>query len=82
MYALAATRIKDGVLNRDPKDITLTLYFLEGNSKKSMTFIKGDLDKLESSLIEKIKEIEKSEFKCSGNILCKNCEYKMLCGVN
>ncbi len=82
MYALAATRIKDEVLNRDPKDITLTLYFLDGNSKKSMTFTKDSLDELENSLIEKIEEIEKSDFKCSGNILCKNCEYKMLCGVN
>jgi len=82
MYALAATRIKDDVLSRDPKDIALTLYFLEGNTKKSMTFTKGDLDALEDSLIEKIEEIEKSEFKCSGNILCKNCEYKMLCSVN
>ncbi|OGH37883.1 MAG: hypothetical protein A3B44_03780, partial [Candidatus Levybacteria bacterium RIFCSPLOWO2_01_FULL_38_21] len=81
MYALAATRIKDEVLNRDPKDITLTLYFLEGDTKKSMTFTKGDLDTLENRLIEKIEEIEKSEFKCSGNILCKNCEYKMLCQV-
>jgi len=80
MYALAATRIKDEVLNRDPKNITLTLYFLEGNTKKTMTFTKGSLDALENSLIEKIEEIEKSEFKCSGNILCKNCEYKMLCG--
>lgn len=82
MYALAATRIKDEVLNRDPKDITLTLYFLEGNTKKSMTFTKGDLDKLEDSLIEKITEIEQSDFKCSGNILCKNCEYKILCSAN
>ena len=82
MYALAATRIKDEVLNRDPKDITLTLHFLEGNTKKSMTFTKGDLNALENSLIEKIEEIEKSEFKCSGNILCKNCEYKILCNVS
>jgi len=82
MYALAATRIKDEVLNRDPKDITLTLYFLDGNSKKSMTFTKDDLDALENSLIEKITEIEQSDFKCSGNILCKNCEYKILCSAN
>ena len=59
MYALAATRIKDEVLNRDPKDITLTLYFLEGNTKKSMTFTKGDLDKLEDSLIEKLLRLNK-----------------------
>lgn len=82
MYALAATRIKDEVLNRDPKDITLTLYFLEGDTKKSMTFAKDKLDELENDLIEKITEIEQSDFKCSGNILCKNCEYKILCSTN
>lgn len=81
MYALAATRVKDNILNRDPKDITLTLHFLEGNTKKSMNFKQEDLDKLELDLIEKISEIEKSDFKCSKNILCANCEYKMLCQV-
>ncbi len=79
IYALAATRVKDNILNRKPEDVTLTLYFLEGNSKKTMTFKKEELDKLEDELIEKITEIENSDFKCSGNVLCLNCEYKMLC---
>jgi DNA helicase-2/ATP-dependent DNA helicase PcrA len=79
MYALAATRVKDPILNRRPEDITLTLHFLEGNTKKTMNFKQEDLDKLENDLIEKIKEIEKSDFKCSGNRLCVNCEYKILC---
>lgn len=81
IYALAATRIRDDVLNRNPKDITLTLHFLDKNTKKSMSFEKEDLDKLEKELIEKIDEIEKSDFKCSGNVLCVNCEYKILCQV-
>lgn len=82
MYALAATKVKDNILNRKPEDITLTLHFLEGNTKKSMTFTKEDLENLENELIEKIEEIEKSEFKCSKNVLCINCEYKMLCNHN
>jgi len=81
IYALAATKVKDAILNKDPKDITLTLHFLEGNTRKSMSFKQEDLDKLEDELIEKINEIEKSDFKCSGNVLCINCEYKMLCNV-
>ncbi|HKC14717.1 MAG TPA: PD-(D/E)XK nuclease family protein, partial [Patescibacteria group bacterium] len=81
MYALAATKVKDEILSKNPKDITLTLHFLEGNTKKSMNFNQEDLDKLEDELIEKISEIEKSDFKCSGNVLCINCEYKMLCSV-
>ncbi|MDP2638033.1 MAG: ATP-dependent DNA helicase [Candidatus Levybacteria bacterium] len=82
MYALAATRIKDNIFNRNPNDITLTLHFLEGNTKKSMTFKQEDLDKLEDDLIAKIAEIEKSDFKCSKNVLCINCEYKILCNTN
>ena len=81
IYALAASRVKDPIFNRDPKDITLTLQFLDGNTKNSMNFTKADLDKLEDELIEKINEIEKSNFKCSGSVLCINCEYKMLCRV-
>ncbi len=82
MYALAATKIKDDVLNRDPKNITLTLHFLEGNTKKSMSFTQEHMENLENKLIEKIEEIEKSDFACSGNVLCKNCEYKILCSTN
>ena len=82
MYALAATRVKDNILNRRPEDITLTLHFLEANTKKSMNFKQEDLNKLEDGLIEKISEIENSDFKCSKNILCINCEYKILCNTN
>ena len=44
-----------------------------------MKFEKKDLEQLENDLINKIEEIEKSDFKCSGSVLCINCEYKMLC---
>lgn len=81
MYALAATQIKDSIFNRDPKDITLTLHFLEGNIKKSMNFKQEDLNKLEDDLITKISEIEKSDFKCSKNMLCVKCEYRILCSA-
>jgi DNA helicase II / ATP-dependent DNA helicase PcrA len=79
IYALAATKIKDEIFNHKPEEITLTLHFLEGNTKKSMSFTKADLEKFEEELIEKIKEIENSDFKCSGNVLCLNCEYRILC---
>ncbi len=81
MYALAATRVKDAILNQDPKNITLTLHFLEKNTKKTMNFKQEDLDKLEYELIEKIAEIEKSDFACSKGVICNRgtCEYRMLC---
>jgi len=46
-----------------------------------MNFTKENLTKLEDELIEKIEEIEKSDFKCSGNVLCLNCEYRLLCNT-
>jgi len=82
MYALAATKVRDPVLNRHPGRISVAIHFLEGNKRKSMNFTKDDLGKLENDLLDKIKEIEQSDFLCSKNILCKNCEYKMLCSTN
>jgi DNA helicase II / ATP-dependent DNA helicase PcrA len=79
IYALAATKVKDLISGKNPDDITLTLYFLEQGNKKSLEFESEELGKFEDELIEKIKEIESSDFKCSGNMLCKNCEFKMLC---
>jgi ATP-dependent DNA helicase UvrD/PcrA len=81
IYALAANRINEPVFNKSPEDITLTLYFLEINKRKSMKFKKEELEKFEDDLILKIEEIEKSDFKCSKNVLCKNCEYKILCNT-
>ena len=81
IYALAATKVKDELFNRKPENITLTLHFLEGNTKKQMSFSQEDLDKFENELIDKIKEIENSDFKCSGNVLCVNCEFKILCSA-
>ncbi len=81
IYALAATKINDELLNRKPEAITLTLHFIEAGTKKSMHFTKQDLKRYENELLEKIKEIERSDFKCSKNILCKKCEYKILCNA-
>ena len=81
MYALAATKVNDPVLNKSPDDIKLSIYFLDGNKSKSMSFTKEDLSVLEKDLMNKVEEIEKSKFKCSRNIICENCEYKMLCNT-
>ncbi|HYK08624.1 MAG TPA: ATP-dependent DNA helicase [Candidatus Eisenbacteria bacterium] len=79
IYALASTRVKDALLHQDPENITLTLYFLEDNTKASMVFTKKDLEDLENTLIDKVTEIEKSNFACSKSPLCSACEYVMLC---
>lgn len=81
MYALAANRVKDEIFNAEPNRIKLTLHFLEKNTKRSLNFSEKDLNSLEDDLIAKAREIESSDFKCSGSVLCINCEYKMLCNT-
>jgi DNA helicase-2/ATP-dependent DNA helicase PcrA len=78
-YALAANEVKDKTLDKKPEDIILSLYYLEKNLKFTTTRTKEQLDVAKELILEKVKEIENSDFKCSGSIFCKNCEYKMLC---
>jgi ATP-dependent DNA helicase UvrD/PcrA len=78
-YALAATEVKDGILGKDPSDVLLTLYYLEADKKISTTRTRADLEKAKEDILTKVKEIETSDFHCSHSIICKNCEYAMLC---
>ncbi len=78
-YALAATEVKDDIFNKTPDDIVLTLYYLEANQKISTTRSKEELESAKERILKIVSEIETSDFKCSGGMQCKNCEYKMLC---
>lgn len=78
-YALAATEIKEGVLGKNPSDIQLTLYYLEEDKKISTTRTKEDLEKAKAAILATVEEIQTSNFTCSHSILCKTCEYQMLC---
>lgn len=81
IYALAATKVKDTILNHDVENITVTLHFLGDATKESMTFTSDYMTNLEEKLLKDIEKIEKSDFTCSKSILCTSgtCEYKMLC---
>jgi DNA helicase-2/ATP-dependent DNA helicase PcrA len=78
-YALAATEVKDGVLGKAPSDIKLTLHYLEDDKKISTTRTKEDLEKAKEDILATVEQIQTSDFLCSHSILCKNCEYQMLC---
>jgi DNA helicase-2/ATP-dependent DNA helicase PcrA len=78
-YALAATRIKESPFNKKPENVILTLYYLSNNQKISTTRTLKELEEAVRNIINLKTEIEKSEFKCSKNYLCRNCEYKLLC---
>ncbi len=81
VYALAATKVNNQFLNKKPEDITVTLFYVEEGEKISKHMTADELLETENKLLKKISEIENSDFKCSKNILCSNCEYKILCNI-
>lgn len=80
-YALAATTIKEAPFNRKPEEVRLTLYYFSTQQKISTVRTKKDLEKAKEEIFKIRNEMEKSDFSCSGGILCKNCEYKLLCNT-
>ncbi|MDO8460836.1 MAG: UvrD-helicase domain-containing protein [bacterium] len=81
-YALAAMEVKDNIFNKDPKDVLLSLYFLEKGQKFTTTRTREQLEEAKEEILKKAEEIEKSDFSCSGISLCAKCEYKILCSAN
>ncbi len=81
MYAIAASEIPMLPFVRKPEDITLSLYFFDSKTRVSTTRSAEQLTKEKASIIEIAKQIEASDFRCSGNPLCRDCEYRMFCGI-
>ncbi len=81
IYALALMSSKTSTLPtiNDPEKIKLSLYYLEKNKKLSITKTREELEDAKAEILDKIKEIENSEFNCTGGMFCKDCEYKMIC---
>lgn len=81
LYALAAAEVRDGIFGREPEEVLLTLHYLEDDLKISTTRSKEALLFAKEQILQKTEEITKSTFQCSASILCKNCEYRMICHV-
>lgn len=79
LYALAAAEVHDGILGREPEEVLLTLHYLEDDIKISTTRSKDALLFAKEQILAKTDEITRSDFTCNSNILCKTCEYKMIC---
>jgi DNA helicase-2/ATP-dependent DNA helicase PcrA len=78
-YALAATSVKDDLLNRKSSEVVLTLYYLEANKKFSVTHTDDELLLAKEKILKLVGDISYSKFACMGGMMCKNCEYKMIC---
>ncbi len=75
IYALAAKEL----FGVDLKDIKLSLYYFEEQKKITTTRTKKDLENAQKEILEIKKQIENSNFECSKDFFCQNCEYSMFC---
>lgn len=82
IYALAASTVKDPIFVEDPEKITLSLYFFNKGVKVSTTRTRKDLEEAKEQIIKIRKEMENSDFNCSGNFWCKDCEFKLFCEIH
>jgi DNA helicase-2/ATP-dependent DNA helicase PcrA len=81
-YALAANSIPEEPFNREPEKINLSLYFLDQQEKLSTKRTREQLEKAVDEIYKVRREIESSDFKCSGNMLCEKCEFSLFCRGN
>ena len=81
-YALAAANVKNEIFKQSAEEVILTLYYIEQDKKLSTTRSKEELEIARDKIITKAEEIQHSDFRCSGSIFCKNCEYNMICGTS
>ncbi|MBI3385564.1 PD-(D/E)XK nuclease family protein, partial [Candidatus Gottesmanbacteria bacterium] len=81
IYAIAATDVITPPFHKKPEDIVLSLYYFDVQKKISTTRTLEQLTTEKENIVHVAEEIEKSDFRCSGNQLCETCEYKMFCGL-
>jgi hypothetical protein len=82
IYALAATKIPDTPFHRKPSDITLSLMYFDTQEIVTTHRTQVQLSEAEDEILEYARQIEESDFRCSGNFLCGNCEYKSYCSAS
>ncbi|MBI2590782.1 MAG: UvrD-helicase domain-containing protein [Candidatus Blackburnbacteria bacterium] len=78
-YALAAVEVRDPVFTVDTDKIILSLYFFNKALKVSTTRTKKQLEEAKQEILKAKQEIETSDFFCSGNLWCRECEFKLFC---
>jgi len=78
-YALASTFIPEEPFSKTPEYVDLSLYFFDNQEKLTTRRTKDQLKEAIEEIYKVRREIEESDFKCSGNMLCETCEYKLFC---
>ncbi|KKT58838.1 MAG: ATP-dependent DNA helicase PcrA [Candidatus Amesbacteria bacterium GW2011_GWB1_47_19] len=80
-YALAATSIPYPPFGKKSQDIILSLYYFEEDKKISVTRTAAQLDQAKKQIFEYADAISRSDFRCSGSIICQKCDFKTLCDM-
>ena len=80
-YALAATILKEPPFAKNPDEVKLSLYYFDSQQKITTTRTAEQLQEAVGKIFDYADQIAASDFKCSGSMLCKNCEFKMLCDL-
>jgi len=73
IYALGAKE----ALGFIPKK--LSLYFVEAGKKISTQRTEKQIEEMKKDVKERVKEIEKSDFKANPGFMCKYCEFNKIC---
>jgi len=63
----------------DPKEVVLSLYYVEENKKLTTTRTIEQLEEAKQFILDKVEAMKTSDFHCSHSRFCNDCEYKMLC---
>ncbi len=79
IYALAGTSIPEYPFSRKPEKVKLSLYYFETPKIVTTTRTKEQLGEARKTIENFKKQIETSDFKCSGHMFCQNCEYNLFC---
>lgn len=77
LYGLAAT--DKGILNKSVDEVSMSFYYFDTSEKITTVRTSEQLEKAKIELLKIRDQIESSDFTCSKNKFCENCEYKMLC---
>ncbi len=79
-YALAAQKIPTEPFGVSPKNVKLSLYYLDEQEKISTTRTAKQLEDAVTEIFKVRDEIEKSGFKCSNHMFCQTgCEFSLFC---
>lgn len=79
IYALAANMIPEYPFNRKPENVKLSLYYFDTPQIVTTRRTMKQMEEAKKNILEYKKQIEESDFKCLGNLLCETCEYKLFC---